>query len=309
MQERSVLVICPHADDGAIFCGGQIMRFVEEGWRVALVRVTNDETDSVGLSREETIRRNTEQLHAAARILGVADVIELDYVTDCLGDVSRVELREKFIRLFRQHRPYAVMSFDPYAQYEPNLDHVVVSQAIEEAYWTATFDKHHPEHLEAGLQPHSVCERWYYARRLPVITAAVDISDVIERKIAAVCAHTEMMRNTLNQLKLQLMTWGGAFRRSMRPSPPGICTLYLIPGFASGRLLRAGLMGSPMLRSIAWIVSARWRVSSSERACRWREWRTSPCISVRGSRWSKEGYVDQLAEPRQRVCSIHITRR
>lgn len=208
MQERSVLVICPHADDGAIFCGGQIMRFVEEGWRVALVRVTNDETDSVGLSREETIRRNTEQLHAAARILGVADVIELDYVTDCLGDVSRVELREKFIRLFRQHRPYAVMSFDPYAQYEPNLDHVVVSQAIEEAYWTATFDKHHPEHLEAGLQPHSVCERWYYARRLPVITAAVDISDVIERKIAAVCAHTEMMRNTLNQLKLQLMTWG-----------------------------------------------------------------------------------------------------
>ena len=39
---RTVLVICPHADDAVAFCGGQVMRFAEEGWRVVLVRVTND---------------------------------------------------------------------------------------------------------------------------------------------------------------------------------------------------------------------------------------------------------------------------
>ncbi len=208
MMKRTVLVICPHADDAAAFCGGQVIRFADEGWHVVMVRVTNDETDSVGLSREETIRLNTEQMHDAARIMGVAEIVELGYVTDCLGDVSRVALREKFIRLFRQHRPYAVMSFDPYAQYEPNLDHVVVAQAVEEAYWTATFDKHHPEHLAEGLHPHSVCERWYFARRLPEVTCAVDISAQLERKIEALCAHVEMMRNTLNQLRLQLRTWG-----------------------------------------------------------------------------------------------------
>lgn len=208
MMKRTVLVICPHADDAAAFCGGQVIRFADEGWHVVMVRVTNDETDSVGLSREETIRLNTEQMHDAARIMGVAEIVELGYVTDCLGDVSRVALREKFIRLFRQYRPYAVMSFDPYAQYEPNLDHVVVAQAVEEAYWTATFDKHHPEHLAEGLYPHSVCERWYFARRLPEVTCAVDISAQLERKIEALCAHVEMMRNTLNQLRLQLKTWG-----------------------------------------------------------------------------------------------------
>jgi LmbE family N-acetylglucosaminyl deacetylase len=207
-MQRTAMAICPHADDAAAFCGGQVIKFAQEGWRVVMVRVTNDETDSVGLSREDTIRINREQMHTAARIMGVTEIVELDYVTDCLGDISRVELRERFIRLFRQYRPYAVLSFDPYAQYEPNLDHVVVSQAVEEAYWTATFDKHHPEHLTEGLQPHSVCERWYFARQLPQINCAVDISDVIDRRVEALSAHVEMMRNTLNQLKLQAATWG-----------------------------------------------------------------------------------------------------
>jgi LmbE family N-acetylglucosaminyl deacetylase len=207
-MQRTAMVICPHADDAAAFCGGQVIKFAQEGWRVVMVRVTNDETDSVGLSRDDTTRINREQMHAAARIMGITEIVELDYVTDCLGDISRVELRERFIRLFRQYRPYAVLSFDPYAQYEPNLDHVVVSQAVEEAYWTATFDKHHPEHLAEGLQPHSVCERWYFARQLPQINCAVDISDVIDKRIDALAAHVEMMRNTLNQLKLQAATWG-----------------------------------------------------------------------------------------------------
>ena len=204
----TVLVICPHADDAAAFCGGQVIKFVNAGWHVVMVRVTNDETDSLGLSREDTIRINTEQVHTAAHLLGIHEIVELGYVTDCLGDISRVELREKFIRLFRQYCPYAVMSFDPYALYEPNLDHVVVAQAVEEAYWTATFDKHHPEHLAEGLQPHSVCERWYFARQLPEINCVVDISDVIEQRIDALAAHIEMMRNTLNQLCLQARTWG-----------------------------------------------------------------------------------------------------
>ena len=69
-------------------------------------------------------------------------------------------------------------------------------------------DKHHPEHLAEGLKPHSVCERWYFARQLSDINCVVDISDVIEQRIDALSAHVEMMRNTFNQLKLQASTWG-----------------------------------------------------------------------------------------------------
>lgn len=206
----TVLVICPHADDGALFCGGLIAKFSQANWRVVLVRVTDDRTDAIDISYEETIRINAAQFNDAAAILG-AETVELGYQTDCLGDVSRVELRERFIRLFRQYRPYSVLSFDPYAQYEPNLDHVVVAQAVEEAYWTATFDKHHPEHLREGLEPHSVCERWYYARQLPRINCVVDIASQLETKIAAAAANVEMIRNTLNQMRLQLRTAGRSY--------------------------------------------------------------------------------------------------
>jgi LmbE family N-acetylglucosaminyl deacetylase len=170
--------------------------------------VTNDAKDSVGLTREETIRRNAEELREAARILGVSEIVELGYETDCLVDVPLVALRERIVYLLRKHRPYAVFTFDPFASYEGNRDHVRAAQATEEAFWVACFDLHHPEHLAEGLAPFSVCERWYFARRHPDANRAEDVTATLERKIDALCAHRTMMRNTLNQSRLQVRTWG-----------------------------------------------------------------------------------------------------
>jgi hypothetical protein len=62
--------------------------------------------------------------------------------------------------------------------------------------------------LAEGLMPHAVCERWYYARVPFHPNHAEDITSTIERKIEALCAHDEMLRNTLHQMQLQLKTWG-----------------------------------------------------------------------------------------------------
>lgn len=205
---RTALVVAPHADDAAAFCGGTLAKFAAEGWRVVLLRVTDDRTDSVGLSCEETIRRNAEELREAARILGVAEIVELGFETDRLADVPETALRERFVYFFRKHRPYAVFSFDPFGLYEGNMDHVRVAQAVEEAFWTACFDLHHPEHFAEGLEPFSVCERWYFARRLPETNHVEEIGAFLGRKIAAMRAHATMTRNIANQLRLQLRTYG-----------------------------------------------------------------------------------------------------
>ena len=164
---HTALAICPHADDAAAFFGGTLAKFAAEGWRTILVRVTDDCKDSVGLTLEQTITQNKTQLHRAAEIMGVAEIVELGYETDCLADVVEVNLREKFVRLFRSYRPYAVFSFDPFGLYEGNMDHIMVAQAVEEAFWVSCFDLHYPQHLEQGLKPFAVCERWYYGRDLP----------------------------------------------------------------------------------------------------------------------------------------------
>jgi LmbE family N-acetylglucosaminyl deacetylase len=190
---NTAMIVSPHADDAAAFCGATLAKFADLGWKVVLVRVTDDSKDSLGLSVEDTIRANTEQLHSAAAILGISEIIELGYETDCLGDVSRVELRERFVYLIRKHKPYAVFTFDPDGLYENNLDHVVVAEAVDEAFWVSCFDKHHPEHFEGGLEPFSVCERWYFARQLPEATHAEDVSRYLGLKVDALCAHKTMM--------------------------------------------------------------------------------------------------------------------
>ncbi len=205
---KTALAICPHADDAAAFLGGTLTKFADDGWRTVLVRVTDDARDSVGSSIAETRATNTAELAEAARLMGVAEIVELGYETDCLADVSEVALRERIVYFFRKFRPYAVFTFDPFGLYEGNMDHIVTAQAVEEAFWVSCFDLHYPEHMAEGLEPFSVCERWYYGRQLPGKNYFVDITEQFDRKVAALSAHDMMMRNLVNQLRLQVYTWG-----------------------------------------------------------------------------------------------------
>jgi LmbE family N-acetylglucosaminyl deacetylase len=209
---KTALVISPHADDAAAFCGATLAKWSAQGWRLILIRVTDDQKDSVGLSIAETIAINTQELRAAAKILGVEEIIELGFETDSLADVPLGKLRERMVYLFRKYRPYAVMTFDPFGLYEGNQDHIRTAQAVEEAFWVACFDKHYPEHFSEGLMPFSVCERWYFARQLPEISHYEDVSMTMVKKIEALCAHREMMRNTIQQTRLQLQTYGKRLR-------------------------------------------------------------------------------------------------
>jgi LmbE family N-acetylglucosaminyl deacetylase len=206
---HTVLVIVAHADDAALFCGGTLRLMADRGARLVLLRVTDDRYDSVGASVAATIATNTAQLRTAARILGIDEIVDLGWQTDQLGDASETALRERFIYHVRRVRPYAVLSFDPYgAFHEDNQDHIKVAHAVDETYWTAQFDKHHPEHFEEGLAPHGVYERWYFARRVVEVTDPVDISATIERKIDAALAHEMMLRHYVHQLRLQARTAG-----------------------------------------------------------------------------------------------------
>lgn len=206
---RCVLIVIAHADDPALFLGGTIALWSRAGWRVTVMRVTDDRWDSVALDESATIARNKEEFDAAAQVLGIAEVIELGWATDVLGDRSEVELRERIIWAVRRDRPYALVTFDPYSMYgEDNQDHVLVAKATDEAFWTAQFEKHHPEHLAGGLQPHGVAERWYFGRRVMDVTDVVDISKTLDTKIAAALCHRAMLTNMANQLRLQAETAG-----------------------------------------------------------------------------------------------------
>lgn len=206
---RVVLVVVAHADDVALFIGGTVARWTAAGWRVIEVRVTDDRWDSLGLDEATTIQRNADEVRSAAKVLGISDVIDLGWPTDTLADISETALREQIIRLVRTHRPYALVTFDPYGMYgEDNQDHKVVAAAVDESFWTSQFDKHHPEQIESGLEPHGVFERWYFGRRVMDVTHVVDTTGTLATKIEAALCHETPLRNFVNQLRLQAETGG-----------------------------------------------------------------------------------------------------
>jgi LmbE family N-acetylglucosaminyl deacetylase len=208
-SQRVVLVVVAHADDVALFIGGTVAAWSNLGWRVVVVRVTDDRWDSVGMTEAATIEANAADFRRATEVLGVAEIVDLGLPTDTLADTSEVALREQLIRQIRRHRPYAVVTFDPDAMHgEDNQDHHMVAAATDEAFWTSQFDQHHPEHLTAGLRPHGCFERWYFGRHVVEPTDVVDISTTLDRKVDAACAHVTMMTNFANQLVLQADTGG-----------------------------------------------------------------------------------------------------
>jgi len=209
LDGRSVMIVVAHADDAALFCGGTIAAMSRAGARMTLVRVTNDDTDSVGLSPTETVDRNARELALAASILGIGTICDFGYPSDQMSDVPEVELRERLIRVMREIKPFAVLTFDPHGGGgEDNQDHLRVAQAMDEAFWTSMFDKHHPEHFDVGLAPHGVVERWYFARPPSQVSHIVDTSQVLDAKCDAAAQHTTMLGNLVEQLHLMAKTEG-----------------------------------------------------------------------------------------------------
>jgi len=206
---RAVLVVGAHADDPTLFCGGTIARWSDAGWKVVVVRVTDDRWDSVGVSEGDTIERSTTEFQAAMELLGVSLTDDWGWPTDTLGDASEVVLREQVIRAIRRHRPHTIVSHDPHSGVgEDNQDHWVVAAAVAEAIWCAQFDKHHPEHIAEGLEPHGVFEQWYFGRPPAEVTDVVDIGSTIDRSISAALCHELALRNLIHQLRLQAHTGG-----------------------------------------------------------------------------------------------------
>ncbi len=204
---RTILLVVAHADDPVFFLGGTIILWAKAGWNVVCLRVTDDRWDSVGLDEAETIKRNTEEFHKAAKILGIAEINELGWHTDVLGDASRIKLRERIIHAIRRLKPYGIATFDPESMFfEDNLDHKVLAEAVDEAFWTAKFDKHHPEHFTEGLGPHGAYERWYFGRTVVSVTHVFDTSSALETLLEAILCHRTMLDNISAQLALQAET-------------------------------------------------------------------------------------------------------
>lgn len=185
---KVLATIQPHADDIPLFASGTVAKLIDEGYTGYLIRVTNDDMTGPG-TIGEGMHANEKDNREVAKALGCRQVFDLNYSNHRLDEASIVELRARFIFLFRLLKADTVVCYDPWSTYEENPDHYVTARAVESACWMAAMSKDYPEHFAAGLQPHGVREKYYFARGPQLVNRIVDTSGAIEKKIDCLCAN------------------------------------------------------------------------------------------------------------------------
>ena len=214
---KVLAAIQPHTDDIPIFAGGSVAKLVSEGYTGYLIRTTNDEMAGSGTTGDRVLdnQRDTE---AVAKALGLQRVFDLEYRNHQMDEISRVELRARLIHLIRLLKIDTIVCYDPWGIYEENPDHYVTAQVVEASCWMAGMDLDYPEQLAAGLQPHAVQEKYYFARGPQIVNRVVDITPWIDRKVEANLANKTQgpcgengsrLRTKLVSQKLKLPILGG----------------------------------------------------------------------------------------------------
>jgi len=187
-----ILVVTAHPDDVDFGAAGSVAVWTGAGVDVAYCIVTDGDAGGSdrAMSRGEMAALRRDEQRAAAREVGVSEVIFLGYPDGRL--TPSIELRRDLSRVIRRLRPDRVVTQSPERNwsriYASHPDHLAAGEAATCAvYPDARNPFAHPELLEEGLEPHTVPELWLMATERA--DRAVDATDVYDRKLAALRSH------------------------------------------------------------------------------------------------------------------------
>jgi LmbE family N-acetylglucosaminyl deacetylase len=221
-QVDRALAVFAHPDDVDFGAAGTVARWVEAGTKVTYGVVTDGDAGGFdpAVAREEMPRiRRAEQQEAAAE-LGVSEVVFLGHRDGRL--TPSWELRRQITRLIRQVKPQRVLTQSPVRNldriYASHPDHLATGEAtLCAVYPDARNQFAHPDLVAEGLDPHVVEEVWLmggpadgrWAGPQGYGMVAVDVTEVVGRKLAALRRHASQMVE-IDDLDGMIRDWLGS---------------------------------------------------------------------------------------------------
>ncbi|TMF64982.1 MAG: PIG-L family deacetylase [Chloroflexi bacterium] len=220
MKDPFVLgTILAHPDDETFGVGGTLIKYADEGVRVHSLCLTQGDQGWMGdperpiVTRERLGAMRAAELAESGRRMGLASTTCLTYPDGALAGVSGDEVVRDIVRWLRRVRPDVVITWGPDGGYG-HPDHVAAGERALKAIELAGIQRHEP-----ALGAHWHVRRCYrfvaaadfvdgireinkqfanYMETLAVkperwtrdrLGAAIDIREVVERKIDAMKAH------------------------------------------------------------------------------------------------------------------------
>lgn len=210
---RSILAVFAHPDDESLACGGTLARLASEGFRVIVVSATHGERGGPIDTRkdDELGHARALEIQEAAALLKVSEVFIGDYPDGDLRWDHVAEFQAELIAFIRRHRPAAVITFGDDGLYW-HMDHVGVHERTTSAVRSFGIDA--PPLYYVTMPTGIMTEIVATARRRGWVppkrgfwslepeafgiaarpsTIALDVSDWVPCKLAAILCHRSQM--------------------------------------------------------------------------------------------------------------------
>ncbi|HSW98423.1 MAG TPA: PIG-L deacetylase family protein [Candidatus Saccharimonadales bacterium] len=203
---KVVLGVAAHPDDLDYYAGGAMAAFARAGAKVYYLVLTDGGKGSSdrAMTSERLRDMRREEQRRAAKLLGLADVFFCDFPDGSLE--NSVDVKREIIKTIRQVKPDVVVAFDPSVLYFApeglinHPDHRAAGQAALDAVYPLARDHmSFPELLEQGFGPHNTATLLLIGFDAGQANFAVDISDTIDLKFAALGEHASQV--SVQQLK------------------------------------------------------------------------------------------------------------
>ena len=194
-----MLVVTAHPDDVDFGAAGTVAAFTAAGLEVTYCIATSGEAGGADrtMTRADMAALRQDEQRAAAAVVGVSDVRFLGHPDGMV--VANRELRRDISRVIRQVRPERVLAQSPERNLEfvfaSHPDHLATGEAaLDAVYPDARNPFAHPELLnDEGLEPWSVPELWIMGPGAAHAGVAVDTTETLERKVAALLSHKSQL--------------------------------------------------------------------------------------------------------------------
>lgn len=171
---KKVLVVSPHADDETLGAGGTLLKYLEKGYEIFWINVTNAKKE-YGYSEEEE-KQGVEETTKVALAYNMKEFVDLGLEPAGLDKYSRGEIIGMFSKIVSRIQPNIIIL--PYG-YDVHSDH----QIVFETMYSCTKTFRYPS-IEKILCMEIISETDYaVADNGFVPNYFVDISDYIDKKI------------------------------------------------------------------------------------------------------------------------------
>jgi LmbE family N-acetylglucosaminyl deacetylase len=201
---NQVMVIAAHPDDPEFGCAGTIVKWAQAGKQITYVLLTSGDKGShdPDLRPGRLAARREEEQRAAARELGVADVIFLRHPDGLLENT--LELRRELSSLIRHAHPQIVITIDPWRHYQLHPDHRTAGQGALDAIYAAREWNIFPEQLVENEEPWRVSEGYLFWTDNPDYWE--DIACCMDARLAALAQHASQVGADTAQLAERIRT-------------------------------------------------------------------------------------------------------